>query len=166
MGVPKPCLPIVAFASVCLAGCPGDAPRVRTDPAKKQAPKAQPEREGIEGWYVLDHAAFYGAVIMKDVPPGQVVNMAVRDGRWMMANMLSGWGGTYRETKDGVVFTSVMGPAGPTEPEEIKVAKTDRGLVLNAGEKLRGVSTELRFTYQGPDLPRGFDLDTFLGPKK
>ena len=158
---------LVLASSLLLLGCPGDEPapgdrgtnRVSEEPENKDPAKSR----SIEGWYILDHAAFYGQVFMKDVPPGQVLNMAVKDGRWMMANMLSGWGGTYEETRDGAVFTCVMGPAGPTDPEEIKVVKTAAGLVLNARGAMGANSAELRYTYKGADIPSGLDIVTFLG---
>ncbi len=128
--------------------------------------KPGPRTETIEGYYVLDDPAFYGAMSMADVPRGQVFHLAARDGRWMMINMMSGWGGTYLETESGAVFTTTEGPAGATDKkEETTVTTTSKGITLAMPDgKGGGMSIEL--AWESDAIPEEFDFDSFLGKKK
>lgn len=154
-----------------MVGCPRheETPNAtaKPDSAKSNentgAASPQPRTETIEGYYVLDDPAFYLAKSMAEVPPGRVMHLAAKDGRWMMMDMLIGYGGTYEETESGAIFTSVMGPAGPTKAEELTVTTTSKGITL-AGPP--GLGMAIEFTWKSDSIPKEFDFDEFLGKRK
>ncbi len=163
---------VVALALGAIAGCPGQedspnntAPEPDATKTKEStsAAKPGPRTELIEGYYVLDDPAFYLAKSMSEVPPGRVMHLAAKDGRWMMMDMLIGYGGTYEETESGAIFTSVMGPAGPTKAEELTVTTTSKGITLAAPP---GGGMSLEFSWQRDAIPKEFDFDAFLGKRK
>jgi hypothetical protein len=151
---------VAALASVAMVGCPGtEAPKA--SPPATQNKQARPD--GVVGYYINDDPAAYGAKDIKLVPPGQVMHLGIEDGRWMMRNMLTGYGGTWVETKGVATLTVMMGPTGKTSGKEMfSATRTDVGVTLSLG----GMNPPMRFTYVGPSAPKGFGYDEVLGPKK
>lgn len=152
---------VAALAAVVLVGCPGtEAPKA--SPPAAQNKQARPG--GVVGYYINDDPAAYGAKDIKLVPPGQVMHLGIEDGRWMMRNMLTGYGGTWVETKGVVTLTVTDGPTGKTGGKErIIVTRTVGGVTLSLGGSK---DPPMRFTYVGPSAPKDFGFDEFLGPKK
>ena len=157
----------VAVAAVAMVGWPrAETPEPPEEPAANgQAEPQKPKRsDGVVGYYILDDAAFYGATAMNGAPPGQVMYLGIEKGRWMMRNMLTGYGGTWAKDKGGATLTVNEGPTGKTNgKEKLTATRTDSGVTLSLK-----VSTDraMLFTYLGSAAPKDFGYYEFLGPTK
>lgn len=157
----------VAIAAVAMGGCPRaerPEPPEGSAASKQTEPQKSKRSDGVVGYYVLDDAAFYGATDMNAAPPGQVMHLGIERGRWMMRNMLIGYGGTWAEDKGGATLTVTEGPSGKADgKEKLAVTRTASGVTLS----LKGTTDHaMRFTYVGPTAPKDFGYDEFLGPTK
>ena len=156
----------IALAAVASTGCLGaETPRTTESAARKQAePKAPTRPECVVGYYALDDPARYMAKQMKDVPSGQVMHLGIEKGRWMMRDMLIGYGGTWVVDKGGAILTVNEGPTGKTSGKEVfKATRTATGIMLS-DEGSSGLG--LSFTYLGPSAPKEFGYAEFLGPSR
>lgn len=101
---------------------------------------------------------------MSGVPPGQVMYLGIEEGRWMMRNMLSGYGGPWKNGTEGAILTVAEGPTGKTNrKEKLAATRTEQGVTLS----LKGSNQRvMRFTYLAIAAPQDFGYDEFLGPKK
>lgn len=110
------------------------------------------------GYYIHDDPTFYGVTDIKDAP---FMHLGIEGKRWMMVNMLTGYGGTWTESGGVGTLTVNMGPTGKAKGnEKITAKRTERGVELAiAGKSDRA----MHFTYVSPNTPNGFDYDEFLG---
>jgi hypothetical protein len=156
-------LAALALMALALAGCPAaEETSVRTEPARDSQAHRGPA--GILGYYVLDDPAAYMAKSMADVPPGQVRHLGIERGRWMLRDMLVGFGGSWIQTPTGAKLTITEGPSGPLKGNEsLEAVRTETGLILRAPQPN---GEDMVFTYVGESLPKDFGMDDFLGPKK
>jgi len=93
-------------------------------------------------------------------------HLGIEDGRWMMRDMLSGFGGTWIKGKDNenATFTINEGPSGKRKGnEKLTATRTASGITLSlAGTN----SPPMKFKFVAPSAPKEFGYDEFLGPKK
>lgn len=120
--------------------------------------------EGVVGYYRLEDPDQYGAKSMKDVPIGQIRYLGIEKGRWMLRDMMVGFGGTWVATKSGALLTTTDGPSGPVKDEEpLEVVRTDNGLSLLMS---KDKAPDLAFTYVAETAPSDFGYDEFFAKKK
>lgn len=119
---------------------------------------------GLDGYYVLDDPGYYGKAKLADVPIGQVFYLGVRKGKWLMANMLSGYGGTYKALKTGFEFLATEGPSGKIKSvQKLRVERTKKGLATlgpTPGSPL------LKFSFKSAAIPSSFKIEEFLAPRR
>lgn len=157
----------VALATLAIAGCP------RAEQAKlperaaataTSAPKNATRPASVVGFYIHDDPAFYGAKDMGLVPPGQIMYLGIEEGRWMMRNMLTGYGGPWKVAAGGAILTVTEGPTGKANgKEKLTATRTEQGVTLSLTGSNQRV---MRFTYLALAAPQDFGYDEFLGPKK
>lgn len=157
----------VVVATLAIVGCPR-AEQAKL-PEKAAAPAASPPQNATRpssavGFYIHDDPAFYGAKDMSAVPPGQVMYLGIEEGRWMMRNMLTGYGGPWKAASGGAILTVTEGPTGKANgKEKLTATRTEQGVTLS----LKGSNQRvMRFTYRALAAPQDFGYDEFLGPKK
>lgn len=125
---------------------------------------AEGSEPGIEGYYLLNDPAFYGEQEMKQVPVGQIFHLGVLKGEWMMINMLTGYGGTYKEEGEEARLITTMGPTGEVEKEEgFALTQTETGVTLRHFGDVEG-EQNLVFEKVSSTVPKQFDFKSFLTP--
>lgn len=145
--------PIAAILILVPGGCSNQ----KSSPvATTSAPSTRPD--DVVGYYVMDDPKSFGLPPSEVIPSGAVMHLATDKDRWMMANMLSGWGGPWKRTTGGAMLTTVMGPGGPVEKgrDNQTIAKrTSIGITLQAGKDM---SKYPKFRFVSQDIPQGLRL--------
>lgn len=157
----------VAIASLAIVGCPHVEQAKLPENAAARAtsqPKIAARPTSVVGFYIHDDPAFYGAKDMSGVPPGQIMYLGIEEGRWMMRNMLTGYGGPWKIGTGGAILRVAEGPTGKANgKEKLAATRTEQGVTLS----LKGSNQRvMRFTYLAVAAPQDFGYDEFLGPKK
>ncbi|KAA0235712.1 MAG: hypothetical protein EDM74_12045 [Armatimonadetes bacterium] len=156
----------IALSGLVLVGCPNAGSGTKKTPDESAGTQSTDLQRptGVTGYYRLDDPAQYGAKSMKEVPVGQIRFLGIEKGRWMLRDMMVGFGGTWVETASGAKLTVTEGPSGPVnEKETLEVVRTQSGLTLRMP---KGSTPDLVFTFVEEIAPPEFGYDEFLGPKK
>ena len=137
----------VLFACFALVGCPK---------AESTANSTRERPKGLVGYYRLNVPA--------NTPVGAVMHLGIEDDRWMMRDMMIGYGGTWKMQDGKGILTVTQGPTGKASgTEQMTVTWTEQGLELSHPK-----SPDMKqiFTYVEREAPKEFGYDEFLGPKK
>ena len=152
------CLIVLGAAVLPTLGCPGSVGKEATGSAEKNRP------DGVIGYYVHDDLEFYQAKSMKDVPPGRIMYLGIEEGRWLMHNMLTAYGGTWEMDQHVATMTVKVGPTGKADGKEKTFTRRTATGITMSPSKDRG--PYMKLTYIGPTAPANFGWDEALGEKK
>lgn len=134
---------LVLCACLTLAGCP----------------KAEPTGQwpnGVIGYYRLD--------LPESTPVGNVMHLGIEKDRWLMRDMMIGYGGTWTMQDGKAVLTVTEGPTGKANgSEKLSVEITEKGLDLSHP---KNPSLKQVFIHVQSQAPDGFGYDEFLGARK
>lgn len=130
---------LLVLASLAVVGCfpAPDEPRVATPnpdipvPAP-EAPVPEPNHSYI-GDYVVAMIESGKPADDSSMPPGQRFILTLSpDGKWQMANFLTGFFGTWEEKDGKVILTTTEGPTGKVDKPQtmILVPTPDRSLLV------------------------------------